>query len=335
VGRTGNVTPVLEVVPVTLSGATIRRVTAHHAGMVRNLSIGSGAVVEIIRSGEVIPKLEAVHKRAADIALPSNCPVCQSELTWSNDFLKCDNKNCSAQIEQGISHWFKTLGTADWFGIKTIQKLVENGFDSLKKIYAMDEAAFKDLGFGPVQSANLAQALVLSRTRPVEDWRFLAAFGISDLGKGDSRKLLAHVALEKLPEIAPVDIEKISGFGRKTSLSIQAGLASISATFHHMLALQFNLTRTPITIEEERIYSPIAGKKVVFSGKMQQGRREEMQTMAKELGAVVQSTVSGATDFLICGEKVGANKLTKAKKLGIKILSERDYFAMIHKESRA
>jgi DNA ligase (NAD+) len=334
VGRTGNVTPVLEVAPVTLSGATIRRVTAHHAGMVRNLSIGQGAVIEIIRSGEVIPKLEAVHKKAANVNLPLNCPVCQSGLLWSNDFLKCDNRNCPAQIEQRITHWFKTLGTADWFGIKTIQKLVKNGFDSVEKIYAMDEAAFKELGFGPVQSTNLAQALVISRTRPVEDWRFLAAFGIPDLGKGDSRKILAHIVLEKLPEIPAADIEKISGFGRKTSLSIQAGLTSISATFHHMLELRFNLTRTPITIEDEKIYSPIAGKKVVFSGKMQQGRREEMQNTARGLGAVVQSAVSGATDFLICGEKVGAGKLTKAKKLGVKTLSERDYLDMIHKDNR-
>ena len=334
VGRTGNVTPVLEVTPVTLSGATIRRVTAHHAGMVKNLSIGPEAVIEIIRSGEVIPKLEAVHKKAASVNLPSNCPVCQCGLSWSNDFLKCDNRNCPAQIEQRISHWFKTLGTADWFGIKTIQKLVKNGFDSLEKIYAMDEAAFKEMGFGPVQSTNLAQALVLSRTRPVEDWRFLAAFGIPDLGKGDSRKILAHIVLETLPEIQAADIEKISGFGQKTSLSIQTGLASISATFHYMLELRFNLTRTPIIIEDEKIYSPIAGKKVVFSGKMQQGRREEMQNTARGLGAIVQSAVSGATDFLICGEKVGAGKLTKAQKLGVKTLSERDYLDMIHKDNR-
>jgi DNA ligase (NAD+) len=333
VGRTGNVTPVLLVEPIALSGATIRRVTAHHAGMVQCLSIGPGAVIEIIRSGEVIPKLEAVHKKAATVNLPENCPVCHTKLEWSNDFLKCANQRCPAQIEQRISHWFKTLGTADWFGIKTIQKLVKNGFDSFEKIYAMDEEAFKKLGFGPVQSSNLASALVLSRTRPVEDWRFLAAFGIPDLGKGDSRKILAHIALEKLPEIAAAEIEQISGFGQKTSLSIQSGLASILDTFHHMLALQFNLSRTPITAENTRLKSPIAGLKIVFSGKMQEGSRAEMQAMAREMGAIVQSAVSSATDFLICGEKVGAVKVQKAKKLGLKILSEADYHKMIKKGS--
>ncbi|MGD9210619.1 MAG: DNA ligase [Desulfobacteraceae bacterium] len=329
VGRTGNVTPVLQVEPVLLSGATIRRVTAHHAGMVRNLSIGRKAVIEIIRSGEVIPKLEVVHQPAQIVILPSVCPVCQGELTWSNDFLKCENRRCPAQIEQRISHWFKTLGTADWFGIKTIQKLVAGGYDSLEKIYAMDENAFKNLGFGPVQSANLAQALHISRNRSVEDWRFLAAFGIADLGKGDSRKILGHIPLEKLPETKAEEIEVINGFGEKTSRSIQSGLADITDTFHHMLALQFNLTQTPLIRQNVQINSPIANKKVVFSGKMEKGSRDEMQAMARSLGAVIQSAVSGTTDFLICGAKVGAGKLSKAEKLGVTILSEKKYLELI------
>ncbi len=329
VGRTGNVTPVLKVEPVALSGATIRRVTAHHAGMVKNLGIGSGAVIEIIRSGEVIPKLEAVHRQAPNVTLPQACPACRSTLSWVNDFLKCDNPACSAQTEQRISHWFKTLGTVDWFGIKTIQKIVQGGYDSLEKIYAMDEAAFKALGFGPVQSANLAQALEQSRTRPVEDWRFLAAFGISDLGKGDSRKILSHVKLEDLPSTSAADIEKISGFGEKTSQSIQDGIALIQPTFEYMLKLQFNLARTPTQSEAASIDSPIAGKKVVFSGKMLQGSREEMQAAARGLGASVQSAVSGSTDYLVCGEKVGAGKLAKAQKLGVTILSESEYIEML------
>ncbi len=329
VGRTGNVTPVLNIEPVTLSGATIRRVTAHHAGMVKSLGIGPGAVIEIIRSGEVIPKLEAVHRKAQSITLPQACPVCHGGLSWVNDFLKCGNPTCSAQIEQRISHWFKTLGTADWFGIKTIRKLVNGGYDSLEKIYAVDEAAFNALGFGPVQSANLAQALTQSLTRSVEDWRFLAAFGIPDLGKGDSRKILNHVRIEDLPATSAADIEKISGFGEKTSQSIQDGIARIRSTFDHMLKLQFNLSRTPTHSEAASINSPIAGKKVVFSGKMQQGNRDEMQAAARKLGATVQSAVSGSTDYLVYGEKVGAGKLTKAEKLGVTVLSESEYFEMM------
>ena len=158
VGRTGNVTPVMEVEPVSLSGATIRRVTAHHAGMVAKQMIGPGAKIEIIRSGEVIPKLERVLEPVGEVDLPQVCPACGSDLIWENDFLRCIHMSCPAQTRQRISHWFRILGTADWFGIKTIEKLVAAGYDSLEKIYAMTESDFVDLGFGPVQSRNLMSA---------------------------------------------------------------------------------------------------------------------------------------------------------------------------------
>jgi len=164
VGRTGNVTPVMEIEPVSVSGATIRRVTAHHAGLIREKGIGAGAQIEVIRSGEVIPKLERVIKPVKQVFIPSRCPVCDTPLEWNNDFLKCHNISCRAQIEQNISHWFKTIGNADWFGIKTIEKLVEHGFDTIEKIYAMEENDFLKTGFGPVQSKNLAESIRTSIT---------------------------------------------------------------------------------------------------------------------------------------------------------------------------
>jgi DNA ligase (NAD+) len=329
VGRTGNVTPVLEVAPVVLSGATIRRVTAHHAGMVRSKSIGRGALIEIIRSGEVIPKLEQVIDPASDVELPENCPVCDQALTWKGDFLRCENPSCAAKIEQRISHWFKTLGSADWFGIRTIQKLVAAGFDSLEKIYAMTEEQFSAIGFGPVQSKNLAEALTTSRTKSVEDWRFLAAFGISDLGVGDSRRLLQHIALKELPGIGPEAIEQINGFGGITSRSIADGLAEQAETMAHMQAIGFNLAITPPASEQEAVKSPVSGKRVVFTGKMESGSREAMQSEARQMGATVQTAVSGSTDMLVCGSRVGASKLEKARRMGVEIINEADYRRMV------
>ena len=331
VGRTGNITPVMEVRPVSLSGATIRRVTAHHAGMVLKEKIGRGSKIEIIRSGEVIPKLEKVLTPSQDVSLPSVCPVCQTPLVWQNDFLKCDNRLCRAQMEQGISHWFKTLGNADWFGIKTIQRLVENGYDSLEKIYALTETDFTDMGFGPVQSKNLVEALDISRNKPVQDWRFLAALGIPNLGTGDSRKLLAHMTLKDLLKADRTRIEDINGFGGITSLSIHTGIQDLKKTIDHMLALDFKLVKTPLVDETQTAESAIAGKGIVFTGKMQHGSREDMQVEARQLGARVQTAVSAATDMLVCGEKVGAAKISKAKALGVEILSEEDYIAIIKK----
>jgi len=181
VGRTGNITPVMEVMPVNLSGATIKRVTAHNAGLVSKQQIGPGAEIEIIRSGEVIPKLEKVISPSRSVDLPEKCPSCNTRLQWRNDFLKCPNSSlCRCQVIQRIVYWFRTLGNADWFGLKTLEKLVDGGYDSLERLYAMTAVEFARLGFGPVQSVNLAEAVTTSRTKAVEDWRFLAAFGIAD-----------------------------------------------------------------------------------------------------------------------------------------------------------
>lgn len=329
VGRTGNVTPVMEVEPVSLSGATIRRVTAHHAGRIRSEGIGPGAEIEIIRSGEVIPKLEKVITPILQVQIPENCPSCDTPLIRDNDFLKCGNPDCPAQIEQRLIHWFKILGTADWFGIQTIRKLVAGGYDRLEKLYAMTETDFSALGFGPVQSRNLHDALRASLSRPVEDWRFLAAFGIPNLGTGDSRKLLGHFKIEDLLTVTAEDIIDIHGFGNVTSRAIADGIQRLRPTMAYMLSLGFNLERTPPTSEISAAGSPIAGLGIVFTGKMQRGSREEMQAQARSMGASVQSAVSSRTRYLVCGEKVGASKMKKAQQLGVTVLSEEEYLALI------
>lgn len=326
VGRTGKVTPVLMVEPVGVSGATIRRVTAHNAGFLEKKGLGPGAEIEIIRSGEVIPKVEAVLA-PAPVELPRTCPSCGAALVRENDFLLCPDGRCPDQVVQAIEHWFKTLGNADWFGRKTVEKLVASGYDSLEKVYGLGEEDFRAMGFGPVQSANLAEAVYLSRTRPVEDWRLLAALGIEDLGKGDSRKLLEHFRLEDLPAIGPERIAAIRGFGSVTARSVAEGLLRMAATLRHLLDLSFRIMPTGAA-REPAADSPLAGKHVVFTGKMR-GSREEMQEEARTLGALVQSAVNAKTDYLVCGENVGAAKLTKARQLGTVVLGEEEYLRLI------
>ena len=330
VGRTGNVTPVMEVEPVKLSGATIRRVTAHNAAVIEESRIGAGAEIEIIRSGEVIPKLEQVIQPADHVSLPAQCPSCSEPLVREEKFLRCINtEGCRAQIVQRIRHWFRILGSADWFGIRSIEKLVDGGWDTLEKIYGMKVSDFEDLGFGPVQSANLSDALRISRTQPIEDWRLLASFGVPDLGIGDSRKLLAHYPLESLTDIEPEDIEAIHGFGVNTSRSIHSGLHAVAGTIGHMLGLGFSLLRTPLAREMDSTDSPVAGKSIVFTGKMTRGTRNDMQEQARQLGAKVQTAVNSKTDYLVCGENVGKSKIEKAERLGTTILAESAYAELI------
>jgi len=299
--------------------------------LIRAQGIGTGAEIEIIRSGEVIPKLEGVLRPSDRVFIPDMCPVCGTRLTWQNDFLRCENTDCRAQIEQRISHWFKTLGNADWFGIKSIARMVENGFNSLEKIYAMQENDFAAIGFGPVQSRNLAQATKQSMTKPVEEWRFLAAFGISNLGKGDSRKLLSHMAFSDILKATAGDIACISGFGEVTGKAIEKGVSDLRGTILHMLSLGFNLVTLPDSRNLGKPSGVLAGKGIVFTGKMVRGSRETMQAEARGLGARVQTAVSGKTDFLVCGQKTGAAKISKAEKLGVAILTEMEYLDMLAK----
>jgi len=330
VGRTGNVTPVLEVAPLRLSGATIRRVTAHHAGMIRKMGIGPGVKIEIIRSGEVIPKLQTVLSCVLAVEIPDRCPSCGEVLGWRGDFLRCPNQEaCRDQIVARLRHWFHILGSADWFGIKTIAKLVDGGIDRLEKIYTTTVQDFESFGFGPVQSRNLYEALQLSRTQPVDDWRFLAALGISSLGVGESRKLLTCFPLEELWAEGWKQVAQIKGFGEIKARAIMGGLGEHFETYCDMLSMGFQLERTPKADIIRADLSPIAGKGVVFTGKMIRGTRSDMQSLARRLGANVQTSVSGATDLLVCGASVGANKLENARRKGIQMLTEAEFLNLI------
>ena len=263
----------------------------------------------------------------AATALPTACPSCGTALERENDFLLCRNERCPDQVVQTIEHWFKTLGNADWFGRKTVEKLVRSGYDSLEKVYELGEEDFRAMGFGPVLSGNLAEAVYLSRTREVEDWRFLAALGIEDLGKGDSRKLLEQFRLQDLLTVSRERIEAVHGFGAITADSIARGLERVGPTLRHLLDLGFRIMPTGAA-REKVTDSPLAGKHVVFTGKMR-GSREDMQEEARAQGALVQSAVNSKTDFLICGENVGASKLAKARQFGTAILQEDEYLRLI------
>lgn len=331
VGRTGRVIPVLELEPVYLSGAEIRRATAHTASHVPTLGLGVGARIEVIRSGEVIPKIVQVLSRASHVASVTHCPSCGHALVADGDtHLACPNSTgCPAQVENTLRHFFSTLGNVDLFGSSTIRRLVEGGLDSLEAIYATDAVGFESVGFGPGQSANLVRELSRSRAEPVEDWRFLAAFGVRHLGRGDARKLLHVHAIESLPSVTEEMIRSIDGFGPITAPAVVAGLREALPTVGHLLDLGFNLTRSAASISVAPSDSPIAGKGVVFTGTMVRGSRGDMEEQARALGANVQSGVTSKTQYLVAGQKVGATKINAAQKHGVTVLSEDEYLALI------
>ncbi|MBE8576903.1 BRCT domain-containing protein [Vibrio sp. OPT18] len=327
--RTGRVTPVAELVPTRISGATISRATVHHYNMVKSTGVGPGALLQVVRSGLVIPKIERVIK-AVEPQIPENCPSCQSHLIWESDNLVCPNKSdCPAQTENTLVHFFKTLGNNDGFGPKNIEKLSNLGIKHIHQMYKLEPHQFSMYGFGEKTSKNLYDQLQASQNIEIEDWRFLSAFGVSRLGGGNCEKLLQRYSLEDLFRASVEDIEKIDGFAKVSAEAIFEGLENIKEEFFKVYNLGFNLSTTPKLSEQQDSSSPIAGAIIVFTGTMLQGKRSDMEKHAKSLGAKVAKSVTSKTDYLVAGAKVGEKKINGAKDNGVKVLSEQEYLDII------
>jgi len=271
-----------------------------------------------------------VLEKAGDVSLPESCPSCGTALKWVNDFLNCPNgTGCPAQVESGLRHWFKILGTADNWGPKTITRVVAAGYTTLEQLYALTEDEILAMNFGPGQTKNLLEALETSRTDLVEDARFLAAFGIKDLGVGDSRKLLAAFPMAALETLDVETLQAVKGFGEVTSRSVVQGLQVRWPTIAHMLELGFNLEVTPLATEMESVSSPVSGLRVLFTGTMTQGTRDDMKKRARALGATLASGISKNLDLLVIGEKPSASKLKKAEAAGVRVLAESEYLTFL------
>ena len=329
--RSGRVNPVAELEPTRLSGASIRNATAHHYKMVMEKGIGPGAVIELVRSGLVIPKIENVLIKA-EPKIPERCPSCETRLIWEKDFLICPNtSDCPAQIENTLEHFFKTIKNIDGFGSQTIKKLYANGIRTVYEVYLLDKDKLIQMGFGEKKTAqNLLDQLQRSRTESLEDWRFLAAFGIYHMGLGMCERLLQHFRLEDVFDLKMDDLESVEGFANVAAKAVVEGLDRIKNRFWNVYHLGFNIQSTQLITEGlESINSPIAAKLIVFTGAMKSGSREELKSQAKALGARIAASVTGKTDILVIGENVGAVKMNDAKEKGVEIITEDEYLARI------
>lgn len=321
VGRTGKITPVAILEPSVLSGATITHATCHHYGMVRQGNIGPGSKVELVRSGQVIPKItKVISATSADI--PTHCPSCGTTLQWHSDFLMCTNHaGCRDQGIGRLEYFFKTLGNIDGFGRKTLEKLYDAGHTSISSMYDLTTESLTRMGFGPKISHNLIEQLSESRAIQIEDYRLLSAFGVERLGLGNSENLLRAYPLSDIFTLSEADIAAIDGFAEITASGIVNGLAEIQTEFKYIHSLEFNLEYTKAEMSESSLFT---GKYMVFSGSMPHSR-EEVEKQAKSYGIRVQKSVNAKTDYLIIGDKVGQSKLTKATSLGVEILPYADY----------
>ena len=329
VGRTGKITPVAELEPTQLSGATIYRATGHHYGLVKEQGLGAGSVIELTRSGLVIPKINKVLK-TAEVVIPSNCPSCGCKLSWDADFLMCLNhEKCPEQIIGKIIYFFRILANNDGFGQATIQKLYAEGIRQVSDIYLLNEAKLMSMGFGKKTSHNLINQLIRSRKESIEDWRFLAAFGVQRLGMGNCENLLKNYSIKKIFDLPVKDISNIDGFAEITAELIFDGLTLIKPQYEVLISGGFELEQTLLTTEINQSTSPFNSKKIVFTGTMNESRAK-LQKQAKAFGANVGKSVSSKTDFLIIGENVGQSKIKDAKTHQVEILTEAEYLKLLN-----
>lgn len=324
--KNGRLTPVVELEPTKVSGVTISRATGHHAGNIIDKGIDTDAIVKVCRSGLVIPYIESVVEKVFAVKIPRTCPSCNAPAKLDGDNLLCTNvpTSCPAQVEGVIEFFFQTIGNCDGFGPKVVEQLASYGRKSVANIYSLTREDLAKI-IGGKLGENLYDELIASTKRPIEDWRFLAAFSIHNVGKGGCEKLLKHHKLKNVFSLTVDDIIKVDGLGEGKAKSLVKSLANIKPQFDALVD-RFMLIETP---RGQVIESPIAGKIVVFTGSMQKGSRSDMEAHAKSLGAKVSGSVSAKTDYLVCGANVGASKTDAAKKNGTAILSEDDYLKLV------
>jgi DNA ligase (NAD+) len=318
-----NITPVLSLEPTLLSGAVISKVTAHHAGNVKSLGLGAGAVISLIRSGEVIPEILSV-KTSVLAEIPESCPCCNEPVKWENDFIHCVNDNCKSRLASALKYHFKLIG-ANLFGSKTCEKLVDAGLTTIGSVYCATNHDFINAGLGSKQAENIINELNRIKSTPVDDYLILAALGIHACGRGTSKRILKTMTIHEIENATYEHLLSLKGFAEITAKGISNGIVEKMAQIN-FLSNWLTVKQTKKDVDPNASALPLSGLNLVFTGKMSMSRGQ-MSEHAESRGGTVQSSVGKTTSFLVIGENVGATKIAAAEKKNVKVITLDEYFA--------
>ncbi len=357
VGRTGALTPVAKLEPVTVGGVVVSNATLHNEDEIARKDIRVGDAVVVQRAGDVIPQIVRVivEKREGDppkYAFPDVCPKCGSaaireidEKTGEADVVRrcTGGLICPAQAVERLRHFCsRNALDIEGLGDKQIEFFHEKGLIKTPADIFTLEARDKERvakienfeGFGKVSTRNLFAAI--EARREVELNRFIFALGIRRIGETNARRLARHfgefAALRACARAAGdpasearAEINNISGVGDVVAEAV----ADFFVEDHNERELDRLLEQvTPTPMESVATDSPVAGKTVVFTGALERMTREEAKAQAERLGAKVAGSVSKKTDILVAGPGAGS-KLTKAQDAGVRVMSEDEWLAMI------
>ncbi|NPA73215.1 MAG: NAD-dependent DNA ligase LigA, partial [Epsilonproteobacteria bacterium] len=332
VGRTGVITPVAILEPVNIEGVVVERATLHNFDEIKRKDIRIGDKVIIIRSGDVIPKIIRVQTNFRDgdeieVKRPTHCPVCGSELLDEGILLKCQNLLCEARVVNSIIYFAsKQCLNIEGLGEKIVKLLYDKGL--VKSVLDLFELKREDLlkleGFKEKKVDNLLNSI--ASVKGAECWRFVNALGIEHIGEVASRKICEKFGVDFFG-VSKEELLEIEGFGEE-----------MAESFLEFLRVNEELVRKLIFIIEPKkpevkkeIHSPFSGKTVVLTGTMSESR-DKIKEELRSLGAKVTNSVSKKTDFVVYGEDAGS-KLEKAKKLGVKTITEQEMREMMNEEA--
>ena len=337
VGRTGAITPVANLEPVQLAGTIVKRASIHNADQIAALDIRLGDMVYVEKGGEIIPKITGVElserpTNSTPFEYITHCPECGSELVRIEGEAKhyCPNTSgCKPQIIGRIEHFVKRKAMdIEGLGGETIELLWENGMLSdIAGIYNLDPIALASLPrLGEKSAANILEGVRISKAVPFE--RVLFAIGIRFVGETTAKYLATHFrTLDAIAAASAEELAEAEEIGSKIAESIIAYFADEK---NKNILEKLRSAGLRFEVEDKVCTSnALAGKNIVISGKFEGRSRDDMKALVEEHGGKNLAAVSANVDFIVAGDNMGPAKRQKAEKLGVKILTEDEFMALI------
>ncbi len=333
VGRTGTLTPVAELEPVVVAGSTVHRATLHNADEIVRKGILIGDTVVLRKAGDVIPEvvgpvLELRTGKERKFEFPKTCPICGSRVERVGDEVayRCTNKECYGSTLLQLRH-FTSKDALDVVGLgpKVIDALydAQQIHDQADIFHLKADDIAKLERFGDLSAKNIIQAVSERRTMTLP--RFVYALGIRHVGVETAQALSKKfLNIDSVRQASLEQLQQVPDIGPKVAESI--------AEYFAKEQNQHLLDRLLEEITLEKMVLPkagkLSGKSVVITGTLETMSRTEAQQKARDAGADVNDSVSKNTDYVVVGEKPGS-KYEKAKKLGVKILTEQEFVVLI------
>ena len=341
VGRTGAVTPVANMEPVQLAGTTVRRATLNNEDFIRNFDLHLGDYVYVEKGGEIIPKIVGVDiDRRPIIAQPvqfiRHCPECgtrlvryEGEAAWY-----CPNDTgCPPQIKGRIEHFIaRKAMNIDSLGPETVDEYYRRGLiKNVADLYDIEVQQINGDGSRTKSAQRIVNGIQKSKEVPFE--RVVFALGIRFVGETSARLLARHFkTMDALMAAGLAELQEVEGIGEVMAASIiryfhdEQNLRIIERLRSY--GLQFALSAEQTMAASDKL----KGLSVVISGVFQHHSRDEYKLIIEQNGGKNVGSISSKTSFILAGDNMGPSKLEKAKKLGIRIMSEAEFLEMVNDE---